>query len=377
MKATRRARALSLFGRARWVALFFNYIMRIMKEFLLSIDWLSFSAIKLDGAQHSNKYEWRELEYSSRQFAKIYQVIKDRELLFEVQEQPFSKIIDANMVIIKVSNYRLYTPNFLREIDQFCTHCGYKLHNISRIDICCDMLSFKTISCEELIEGCVSNRLVKLGRCNKMQPFMYRNDGGWRYEGCAWGSRQGAVYTRLYNKTKELREVKDKPYIRDYWQRALKGYAEDPSQDVWRLEFECDCNIARLVSKDTGEFAISCERIGDSIAKTFAVLIHKYFRFAIGSFANATRAEKADLIDGEVDGGDFIYYNACSGASKSERIAVHAMWELVNRGAGVDGIAKEVLQRGLLTLVEYTGLSRWYANKTKWWLRELDPYIKH
>lgn len=49
----------------------------------------------------------------------------------------------------------------------------------------------------------------------------------------AWGNLKSMVGTKFYNKTMELKEKSDKPYIRQAWQ---KYHLVDDSQDLWKID---------------------------------------------------------------------------------------------------------------------------------------------
>ena len=84
--------------------------------------------------------------------------------------------------------------------------------------------------------------------------------------------------TKLYNKTLELRQGEDKPYIRQAWETA----GLNTSQDVWRVEFSLSAQMQTLKSLKSGEMfkkSIIHYDSRERLLKQFYILAAKYFDF--------------------------------------------------------------------------------------------------
>lgn len=112
----------------------------------------------------------------------------------------------------------------------------------------------------------------------------------------SFGSRSSAVCTYMYNKTKELREVKEKPYIRQLWK--LNGI--DDSRDVWRVEISIKSDAKTLLKTDTGEiFTISTDmlKLQADIESLFYIYADKYFDFRINDLTkNKSRMKSVSIF---------------------------------------------------------------------------------
>jgi hypothetical protein len=98
------------------------------------------------------------------------------------------------------------------------------------------------------------------------------------YDYLKFGSPTSNVSTYIYNKSKELREVKNKPYIIDTWK--LNGM--NNNVDVYRLEFSVKKMAKNAVDEDEGTF-IKMNDLQmiekENYIKIVKYLIQKHFKF--------------------------------------------------------------------------------------------------
>ena len=109
-----------------------------------------------------------------------------------------------------------------------------------------------------------------------------------------YGSRSSRISTYLYNKTKELNEEHDKPYIRDMWRE--NGWLGD--QNVWRLEFSVKGREMKFIEKDTGEILPNNPKLwikNDIIPTIYASLCDHYFDIREHTQIRKDREEKIPL----------------------------------------------------------------------------------
>lgn len=215
----------------------------------ISVDWLTMyceSAMIVE----SRKYEWRKMEHGSAQFKDVYKVY-DREcgeMYCIVQAHPYSPIIPKKAVMVQVANRFLYYKNWNVTVNNFMYVSNIKPLSISRIDIACDFNCFaKGLHPESVIRGIVSEKYRHVGRSKGHVEFSNRQ--GVEFEYLRFGNRDSEICTYLYNKTRELKEVQDKPYIREMW----KNSGLDVDKDVWRLEVSLSNTQMRTIVKSTGE----------------------------------------------------------------------------------------------------------------------------
>lgn len=99
-----------------------------------------------------------------------------------------------------------------------------------------------------------------------------------RVDSLTFGRAGKAIQAIIYNKTRELQEVKMKQYIVDTWQRA----GLDVSRDVWRVEiriqgagkeFQC------LENQELGQLSFVDIALQEQIEHIFSAYAEKYFKF--------------------------------------------------------------------------------------------------
>ncbi len=101
-----------------------------------------------------------------------------------------------------------------------------------------------------------------------------------KFSGIEFGSGKSSKRCYIYDKTRELTEVKDKPWIRQYWQE--NGLISDEKTHVYRAEISIKCDGMDLLNMSTGElFKLSPEYLKSqpAIEKLFHFYAARMFRF--------------------------------------------------------------------------------------------------
>jgi hypothetical protein len=86
----------------------------------------------------------------------------------------------------------------------------------------------------------------------KFAVHMSRNKSGSQHiEYVKWGSDNSNKCCYIYNKSLELKEVKDKPWIRDTWEE--NGLLNDAQNQVFRCEISIKSDGMDLINLDSGQ----------------------------------------------------------------------------------------------------------------------------
>ena len=266
-----------------------------------------------------------------------------------ILSNPVSSVIDRRGCLVKVSNRELYQPDFSITFVNFLSLYGFKYKSISRLDLCYDCNSFVGgMSPRRLINSFLSGRFLKngqpsytlqgdtstdkreqltdsvVGAIRQANPenetelrrviqsvvnerIKRTDDSRCTVRGSArsvrdinyisFGSRSSSVCSYMYNKTKELREVKEKPYIRQLWK--LNGI--DETQDVWRVEISIKADAKTLLHTETGElFTLSTDmlKLQTDIESLFYIYAAKYFNFKINDLTkNKNRMRSVPIFE--------------------------------------------------------------------------------
>jgi hypothetical protein len=129
----------------------------------------------------------------------------------------------------------------------------------------------------------VRNKIVKNAIVEHLghQVSVHGRDGMRQlvFNSARWGSPSSQVSVKLYNKTLELYEVKEKFWIRDAWTAARI----DQSKPVWRLEFSVSSQAKNWVYDETGKvYNLRIDTLQDpeSLLFMWSCLAAKYFVFS-------------------------------------------------------------------------------------------------
>lgn len=230
----------------------------------LNIDWLelyceeSITDFPHDAGYFIRKgYEVRERDYGTRQYEEMFTVCdKEGHGFLEIRRKPVSgKQAERNKGIfsefschLKLVNRYCYAPNAIDLLSDFLQLHGYVIKRIFRFDLALDF--------EKFDDNTDPNAFLKRyldGKFTKVNQSAISAHGADRWEGrlwnsVSWGAAKSMVSTKMYDKTIELSQVKDKPYIRYAWlcsglvddMQNLTKIGEDGKPykpHIWRLEF--------------------------------------------------------------------------------------------------------------------------------------------
>lgn len=242
------------------------------KERIINIDWLTLHCVV--GTTFDLSARFATLGYttvlrnsSTRHFRKILDIYtSDNYPVYEIQAEPTSLKSQGGIwrdgaSLIKINNRHLYKEGFCANAYDELKRINIHVISISRLDIAMDFQYFdNSLSPKTFIRNFNKNKYWKIGA--KKFTCIGEIDENITYEYIRFGAPKSSVRTYLYNKTKELEDVKDKAYIRAIW-----GEAGIEKGDVWRLEIslksDAKCMIdlfgevvkvgERWLNKESGE----------------------------------------------------------------------------------------------------------------------------
>lgn len=255
----------------------------------INIDWLEVYCLEQSSEPHTPEYfeklgyKVKTRDYGTPVYKQMFTIFQGDKEWIEVRRDPYSKkgeggFLEPTSTHIKLCNEFCYTDNPINELRAFLLASNYTYKAISRIDICMDFNTFDSnVSVKDFISKYVNGEYSKI---NQSKLNMHGEDC-WRFRewnSLKWGSPSSPFSTKLYNKSKELREVKDKLYIKQAWLDADL----DLSQDVWRIEFSTSSQAQTRESKrDKQMFKLHLTHFDDrsKLLQRFFELYEKYFDF--------------------------------------------------------------------------------------------------
>lgn len=281
----------------------------------INIDWLEVYGHEIQDGQtrDADFYRGQGLEvlardYGTRQYEQMFTIMDDcGEKWIEVRRKPkglqsvtgFS-VLDEGSCHIRLCNRTCYATNAASIMQQFCDKYGIIISRISRIDICLDFERFDSGDDPQKF----INRYLK-GIYSKINQSNVRANGKDLWDGrfwnsLSWGAEKSQITTKIYNKTLEISERRDKPYIRQAWascglvddfielnKRNKEGEIYHPQ--IWRIEFSIKSSVKKWYiiedvhtsKKKIRSIHHTLEQYSDreKLMQHFAGLVHHYFHF--------------------------------------------------------------------------------------------------
>jgi len=245
---------------------------------VIGIDWLTISAKKGLSLTDSS-FSFSSLDYRNRFFYDSVIISYLGNEIATMDYSPRSDILHKSLVLIKIHNPVLYSSSSLHLISTLCRSLGLYDIKISRLDIFCDFdITVSNDTGKMLIDKLLDKSYVRVGKSSMAAIGL--NNRGLNANYIRYGKRSSDVCTYLYNKSLELQQIKDKPYIRQMWDAA--GFRT--SDDIFRLEFSLNDYHTINYARPDDTFPIhSFEEVfrKKNLVSLFNSLISKYFYIVV------------------------------------------------------------------------------------------------
>lgn len=274
----------------------------------INFDWLEVYVLEPKDCPHDADFfrcrGWLvdERDYGTRVYRQMFTLVgNDGQPFLEVRRAPASTnsrnggLFPENSCHIRLTNYTCYRSDAIFLLRDFLIQYNYTYVKIFRLDLCMDFTIFdKGDVPAKFVARYMAGRYTKVNQTNVSSHgsdlWSMRN-----WHSLSWGTPKSMVSTKLYCKTRELREVKDKPYIRYVWFQS--GLVDDPLRllkhkadgstyqpEIWRLEFSLKSSAKHWIVLDGSYREVIPHHLSsyDSPTKllmAFASLCSHYFRF--------------------------------------------------------------------------------------------------
>lgn len=290
----------------------------------INIDWLECYCLESmpRDAQYfaSLGFDVQERDYGTRLYKEMFTIFMEGQPFVEVRRAPSSsgssaasKFFDPRACHIRLCNRTCYCNNAGELMRDFLDAHGYVFQNLCKIDIAMDFEKFDSGDVPaKFLERYLKGRYSKVNQCNLSVHGKDEWDGR-LYNSVSWGSKSSPVFTRFYDKTMELKESKDKPYIRQAW--ASCGLVDDFIQltkvgedgvvykpRIWRLEFSISSSVKHWVCFDVDTLGnkthlskrndLSMYLNRESLIPMYASLVNHYFHFK--KFQEGVRKDRCE-----------------------------------------------------------------------------------
>lgn len=352
---------------------------------VLSIDWLSlFCTCPLGhfggNAESALRYRWKykKREYGTPAFKEVYDIYLGRLRVCDVQCEPRNGLMRKDAILVKFANAVLYRRDLFDLVDAFLDNHLLEVHNITRLDLCCDFNELLYGQPDRLIVDFLNSVLRHKGRGRGTAYFVHYNKGEKGgsvqrlvYNGLSFGSHTSDVRVYMYNKTWELLCEKDKPYIRDTWKAA----GLDTAIPVWRIEVSLKSDGMKFVDKDRGyQGRVTLEDVRNEQRRKelYFSYVRKYFSFVRNDhpISNITREPLIPLIAGEGMAFNLGLLREVGCSNQADKVFVKALHTAVQRYpfAELDADLLKVVEEEVAHSVD---LTEWRLRHVQEWN---EPY---
>lgn len=279
---------------------------------IVGIDWLEMFVSERGDRDYSANgfrdrgYEVVERDYGTKTMAEMFTLLDRRGYPFiEIRRAPRGlssvnkhTVYEDGDSYVRLSNMYCYDANPIALMEEFLSRERYTIKKIYRIDIFSDFEIFDSGDKPSNVVRRIVNHTY-----SKVNQAQRRVSGQDTWTECfdnwiSWGKSGSMVSTKIYDKSKEIRETgMHKPYILELWRKH--GYIDDvihifkdghPVQ-MWRLEFSIKGNAKGWIyidkddTEDGGahhlEHSLKLYSHHQGIINAFANLVPYYFHFKI------------------------------------------------------------------------------------------------
>lgn len=293
------------------------------QKYCISVDWLQvYCKCDLDEIPASinvmgMSYSVERLERITPLWQEVYAIKWQNREIAELCRSPRSSALDKFGSTVKLANRVLYSTKWLPVLRGIISELGLRYVGITRLDLCadCNVLAGERSVDSFLLDffchiPLTEGHIIRSGS-RKLTVQATRDKTGFtRISGIRWGSSNNDVGAYCYNKSLELLEVKDKPWIREVWEKnglinawtkeqwdelpekmkqkkiELGDSSEFIQTPVWRFEISIKGHAKDLLHIDTGEiFKLSLDIMEqeNSIRELFFYYAAKYLDFRINT----------------------------------------------------------------------------------------------
>lgn len=364
----------------------------MITKYVVSVDWLQVfchweSPISVDvkGSFKCSELSLVRRPYGSSMWASIGDVYYKDVVVAEICWCPRSSVQHRKSCTVKLANRVLYCNDMLPMLAEVLSTWNLTYKGITRLDLCYDCNILRDgLQVQKLISDYLNSpagaagHVVRKGS-NRFQVFGRRTPAGaTEYTAIRWGSVNSNIGSYCYNKSLELLEVKDKPWIREVWERnglvhetrfdewaakkeyeRLRDINSGHSLDfvhtpVWRFEISIKAEGKDILNIGTGELStIELDWLCtyNNIRKLFFVYADKVFHFDMSTGQKLRRHYPPLYIfeDQQYIPARPVALNRNVGTGRTERICYNKLQELCHKYTDMP----EVTRQGLNEAMEF------------------------
>jgi len=267
---------------------------------MIFCDWLELNCRSLNFpliVKLPEHYDLIDDGHRTSNFNHLVQVTYKQKLICHIKYEPRADFMEKEMILVKFENSLLYSQTYNVDVALHLQNLGLKFHSFTRIDLSFDFNKLQEYHPRDIIISYMNERIIKTDKA-KMQLVGTTNKG-FIPQYLKFGSNKTGLQYYLYNKSKELKDVKDKPYIRNWWKKLQLN-----DTDVWRMEFRIQSAFLYTItdiitgeSKPLNEFGLELLEM-KNLNDLFYLLALKHLDFRIKdeNYKNPAKWQRLELF---------------------------------------------------------------------------------
>lgn len=358
-------------------------------KYCISVDWLQiYGTRNLDEIPTvicgiGRKYDIKQRDIATAVWTEVYDITHRGREVATFYRCPRSGAMDKFGCTLKLANRVLYCKQYLEILFEFLNLLAIEYKGITRLDLCYDcnyLHAGRTVS--EFLMDYFSHQpfceghIVRKGSRRVQIVGSRSNLGVTRISGMRWGSPQSDIGAYCYNKSLELLEVKDKPWIRETWEenglindwkkekfdampdekkkRLINiGDSEDYVQTpVWRFEISIKSKAKDILNIKTGELFklkldyLSSQEQVETLFYTYAARVFD-FRISTGqtrieNYKDLQIFESAKEVTQKP-----VHLNLFADTGRTEKMIVNKLEKLRETYGDIAGVNDQALEVAL------------------------------
>lgn len=263
-----------------------------MWNYCCNVDWLQTYCLGnyVETGEYSSggsTYRVIGRDVETKLFRRVADVFKNGQKVATITQLPKTPVINPKTTLVKLSNRVLYCEQYVRILLEIQDALRLRYKGITRIDVACDFNTFyggrsvpKFIKDYIVSEPSSKNHIYRRGSDEYYVRGNKKKNQASTFNYIRLGKKDSRVHCYIYDKTIELQEQKDKPWIRAAWEKA--GIKNDDNNHVWRAEISIKNEGSQLLDMGTGElFKLSPEYLNTlkAVQSLFMFYARKYLDF--------------------------------------------------------------------------------------------------
>lgn len=312
-------------------------------HYCIAVDWLEVCCYGRD--LEPSFFSWEGKQFSVEQedretpLFKSFFVVKRNGLEWaQIRQNPKGGIMKKGLTLIKLANRTLYHEKYVPFLMHMIQALGLYYKGLTRLDIAYDCNEFYCgRKPSRFVKNFVTKRVDEEGGMYvpKMKEYDFHLKKDIHTNGMinylAIGAKGSKKRGYIYDKTLELQEVKDKPWIREMWEQ--NGLISNEKTHVWRSEISIKAQGSDLLNLETGQlFALHPNYLAtyENIKKIFHFYAAKVFDFRINhGEKNRRNFSRVCLFDTSVDCTCLPKrVNVCADSGRSEKACKNKLEKL-------------------------------------------------